>query len=102
VSAYARAAARPNIRWDRLSRVFLLGVLFVILLMYASPLHRWVVQSSTAHEDTTQLHQLQSTNAELKAKLKALKSPQALELKARSFGMVKPSERPFIIEGLPR
>jgi cell division protein FtsB len=102
VSAYARAASRPNIRWDRLSRVFLLAVLFMILCMYASPLHRWITQSGTAKEDTTELHELQATNAQLKAKLKSLQSPQALELKARGYGMVREGERPFVIENLPR
>jgi cell division protein FtsB len=102
VSAYARAAARPNIRWDRLGRVFLLGVLFVILLMYVSPLTRWVTQKSTAKADTAELRQLQATNADLKARLKSLQSPQALELRARSLGMVKQGERAFVIENLPR
>ncbi|HEX6712802.1 MAG TPA: septum formation initiator family protein [Thermoleophilaceae bacterium] len=102
MSAYARAAARPNIRWDRLGRVFLLGVLFVILLMYVSPLTRWVTQKNTAKEDTAQLRQLEATNAELKAKLGSLRSPQALELRARRLGMVKQGERAFVIENLPR
>ena len=102
MNAYARAAARPNIRWDRLGRVFLLAVLFVILLMYVSPLTRWVTQKNTAKEDTAELHQLEATNGELKAKLKSLQSPQALEMRARKLGMVKPNERPFVIEGLPR
>ncbi len=102
MSAYARAAARPNIRWDRLSRVFLLGVLFVILLMYASPLHRWMTQKGTAREDTSELRQLESTNTNLKTRIKALQSPSALELKARSYGMVKAGERPFVVENLPR
>jgi cell division protein FtsB len=102
VSAYARAAARPNIRWDRLGRVFLLGVLFLILLMYVSPLTRWVTQKNTAKEDTAELRQLESTNAELKARLQSLQSPQALELRARKLGMVKQGERAFVIENLPR
>jgi cell division protein FtsB len=102
VNAYARAAARPNIRWDRLGRVFLLGVLFMILLMYVSPLTRWVTQRNTAKEDTAELRQLQTTNAELKAKLKSLRSPQALEMRARKLGMVKEGERSFVIEDLPR
>jgi cell division protein FtsB len=102
VSAYARAAARPNIRWDRLGRVFLLGVLFVILLMYVSPLTRWVTQKSTAKEDTAELHQLEASNADLKSRLRSLQSPQALELRARKLGMVKPSERAFVVENLPR
>jgi cell division protein FtsB len=102
VSAYARAAARPNIRWDRLGRVFLLGVLFVILLMYVSPLTRWVTQKNTANEDTAELRQLETTNSNLKARLKSLQSPQALELRARKLGMVKQGERAFVIENLPR
>jgi cell division protein FtsB len=102
VSAYARAAARPNIRWDRLGRVFLLAVLFVILLMYVSPLTRWVTQKNTAASDTTELRQLEVTNQDLRSKLQQLQSPQALELKARSLGMVKQGERSFVVEGLPR
>jgi cell division protein FtsB len=102
VNAYARAAARPNIRWDRLGRVFLLGVLFAILLMYVSPLTRWVTQKNTAKEDTAELHELEATNGELKAKLKSLKSPQAVELRARKLGMVRQGERAFVIENLPR
>lgn len=102
MSAYARAAARANIRWDRLGRVFLLGVLFVILLMYVSPLTRWVTQKNTAKEDTAALRQLEATNSELKTKLESLRSPQALELRARRLGMVKQGERAFVIENLPR
>src|SRR5213082_2836077 len=102
MNAYARAAARPNIRWDRLGRVFLLAVLFVILLMYVSPLTRWVTQKGTAGQDTAELRQLEATNSDLKTKLRQLQSPQALELKARSLGMVKQGERSFVIENLPR
>src|SRR3954454_19236225 len=102
MNARARVAARPNIRWDRVGRVFLLGVLFVILLMYVSPLTRWVTQKNTAKEDTAELHQLQETNNSLKARLKSLQSPQALELRARRLGMVKQGERAFVIENLPR
>jgi cell division protein FtsB len=102
VSARKRAAARPNIRWDRVGRVFLLGVLFVILLMYVSPLTRWVTQRNTANQDTAELQQLQETNDSLKGRLKLLRSPQALELRARQLGMVKQGERAFVIENLPR
>jgi cell division protein FtsB len=102
MNAYARAAARPNIRWDRVGRVFLLGVLFVILLMYVSPLTRWVTQKNTAREDTAELQQLRATHDALNARLKSLKGAQAIELRARSLGMVKQGERAFVIENLPR
>ena len=101
-AAYARAAARPSIRWDRLGRVFLLGVLFVILLLYVSPLTRWVTQKNTAAEDTAELHQLETANNEMRNRLKALSSSQAIEMRARSLGMVKQGERAFVIENLPR
>jgi cell division protein FtsB len=100
--AAARAAARPQVRWDRVGRVFLLGVLFAILTMYASPLHRWVIQKGTAQADTAALRQLEAHNQDLKAKLRALRQPQALELRARRLGMVKQGERAFVIENLPR
>jgi cell division protein FtsB len=101
MNAYARAASRPNIRWDRLGRVFLLGVLFVILLMYVSPMTRWVTQKNTAGQDAAELRRLEATNESLKSKLEALSQPQALELRARKLGMVKQGERAFVIENLP-
>ena len=82
--------------------MFLLGVLFVILLMYVSPLTRWVTQKNTAKEDTAELRQLEATNNDLKARLKSLQSPQALELRARKLGMVRQNERAFVVENLPR
>ena len=74
----------------------------MILLMYVSPLTRWVTQKNTAKEDTVQLRQLESTNSDLKAKLKSLQSPGAVELRARKLGMVEQNERAFVIENLPR
>jgi cell division protein FtsB len=100
--AIARARKRPGLRWDRIGRVFLLGVLVAILTMYASPLHRWVTQRGTARADTAELKQLEAHNLDLKAKLRALKQPQALELRARRLGMIKQGERAFVIENLPR
>jgi len=103
MSAHARAAARrPAIRWDRVGRVFLLGVLFAILTMYVSPLERWVTQKHTSNEDSAQLKELEAHNLDLRVKLKALQQPQALDLRARRLGMVKQGERAFVIENLPR
>jgi cell division protein FtsB len=101
-AAAARAARRPQIRWDRVGRVFLLGVLFVILTMYASPLQRWFTQKNTARQDTAELRRLEAHNQALKARLATLQQTQALELRARRLGMVKQGERAFVIENLPR
>ena len=100
-AARRRAARRPAIRWDRVGRVFLLGVLVAILTMYVSPLQRWVTQHNTAQEDMAQLRELEAHNRDLKSKLTALRQPQALALRARRLGMVKQGERAFVIENLP-
>jgi cell division protein FtsB len=90
---------RPGIRWDRLVRVFLIGVLVAILCMYASPVSRWITQSRTADADKAELQQLEKRNAGLKARLAELRKPQALELRARELGMVQRGERAFVITG---
>jgi cell division protein FtsB len=97
-----RPRSRSPIRWDRLGRVFLLGVLVAIVFMYVSPLSRWITQSRTASEDRAQLRVLERQNVDLKARVRALQQPQALELRARRLGMVKQGERAFVIENLPR
>ena len=93
---------RPGIRWDRLVRVFLLGVLAAILAMYASPVSRWITQSRTAEADKAELRELEARNTDLKRRLAELKKPQALELRARRLGMVRQGERAFVIENLPK
>lgn len=93
---------RPGIRWDRLVRVLLIGVLVAILAMYASPVSRWITQSRTAEADKAELQQVEKRNADLKARLAELKRPQALELRARGLGMVQRGERAFVIENLPK
>jgi cell division protein FtsB len=101
----SRAAARPRrtaIRWDRLGRLALLGTLVVILLLYVSPAKHWIEQSRMAGEARRQLHELDGQNARLKARVRNLKTPDALEREARRLGMIKRDERPYVIENLPR
>jgi cell division protein FtsB len=101
----AQAAAirrRGAIRWDRVGRVALLGTLFVILLLYLSPAKHWLEQSGTAGRQQEELRDLTQENQALKKRLKALRSPDALEREARSLGMVEVGERAYAIENLPR
>jgi cell division protein FtsB len=48
-----------------------------------------------------EVQQLQRENERLRARRTALKDPRTLEREARRLGLVKPGERPFIVEGLP-
>jgi len=95
-------ARRTNIRWDRVGRLGLLGTLIVILLLYISPAKHWLQQSSTAGEQRRELDELTKDNKHLKARVRALKDPGALEREARAMGMVRLGERAYVIENLPR
>jgi cell division protein FtsB len=96
-----RRTGRSGIRWDRVGRISLLAVLGVILLLYISPLHRYVSQSHTAGRQREELRLLEQDNARLKQGIADLRSPQALERRARELGMVKQGERAYVIENIP-
>ena len=94
-------ARRSGIRWDRLGRVALLITLIVIVLSYLSPARQWIKQSGTAGHQKQELSDLNSENAKLKRRLRALRDPGALEREARRLGMVRVGERSYVIENLP-
>jgi cell division protein FtsB len=86
-----------GIRWDRLGRVALLGLLGVILLMYVSPAKHWWEQSRTAASQAEELRQLEAENAQLAERTRELRDPAVLEMEARKLGMVKVGERAYVI-----
>jgi cell division protein FtsB len=99
----AKNATRASgIRWDRVARAALLGTLGVVLLLYISPLHRWMTQRSLAAQETQQLHQLQRQNKQLRSHIARLHDPAALEAEARKVGMVRRGEREYVVQNLPR
>ena len=92
------AARASSIRWDRVGRIALVGVLGVILLLYASPLLHWVEQSRTAHEQRAELRLLEREHRVLAARARALRSAEAIEREARALGMVRRGERAYVID----
>ena len=97
-----RPAGRSGIRWDRVARAALLGTLGVVLLLYISPLHRWVTQRNLAARQNQELHSLQQQNKALRSDISRLRNPAALEVEARKLGMVRRGEREYVVQGLPR
>lgn len=97
----ARAGHR-GIRWDRVGRFALLAVLGAILLLYISPASHWIAQSRTAADRRTELRELERENTRLRARLRALAHPGAVEREARRLGMVRRGERAYVIENLER
>lgn len=98
-----RSGSRGSgIRWDRVARTALLATLGIVLLLYISPLHRWLTQRSLAAQETQQLHQLQQQNKQLRTHIAKLHDPTALEAEARKLGMVRRGEREYVVRNLPR
>jgi cell division protein FtsB len=97
----ARGNARRSgagIRWERVGRVALIVVLGVIVLLYIPPVTHWFQQSSTAARGHAQVRQLKRERVRLRARLRELTGPGAIERGARRLGMVKPGERPYVVE----
>jgi len=92
-----RASAGTGIRWERVGRVALLGVLGVIVLLYIPPVTHWFQQSGTAARGHAQVRQLKRERALLESRLRALTGPGAVERAARELGMVKLGERPYVV-----
>ncbi|HKP89863.1 MAG TPA: septum formation initiator family protein [Thermoleophilaceae bacterium] len=86
-----------GIRWERVGRVALLGVLVVIVLLYIPPVSHWVQQSRTAARGHEQVRELKRERAQLRARLRELSGPGAVEREARRLGMVEPGERPYVV-----
>jgi cell division protein FtsB len=91
-----------NVRWDRLGRTSLCLVLLGVSLLYLGPLHSWYTTWQDSKARHAHLASLQSENKRLKARRAELRDPKALEREARRLGMVRPGERAYIIDGLPR
>ncbi|HEY7632936.1 MAG TPA: septum formation initiator family protein [Thermoleophilaceae bacterium] len=84
-----------------MARAALLGTLGVVLLLYISPLHRWLTQRNLASQQTQEHQMLQKQNKDLRAHIKLLHDPSALEAEARKLGMVRRGEREYVVQNLP-
>ena len=98
----AAAGGTPRIRWDRVGRVAILIVFIIVAGLYVGPLSSFWAANGEAATRRAQVEQLRKENRELRAAREALRNGGALEAEARRLGMVRPGERPFVVENLPR
>lgn len=94
------AKRSAGIRWDRVGRVALLIVFALIVFLYVGPARTYVSTWREANARRGEVQQLQRENASLRRRRVALRNPATLEREARRLGMVRPGERPYVIEGL--
>ena len=94
-------AGAGRIRWDRMGRVALLVVLFGIVVLYAGPRAPTSSTQREAGQRRARARAPQAEHQRLLARRADLRRPAALEREARRLGMVKPGERPYVVEHLP-
>ena len=92
-----RTASRPPIHWHRVGRLALLVTFAAIVLLYIPPVTHWIEQSHTAARGHDQVRQLERERTRLRARLRDLSGPGAVEREARRLGMVEPGERPYVV-----
>lgn len=90
-----------RIRWERLARWALLGVLVLIVYLYVGPTRTWIATYAEAREKREQVAELRDRNAELRKRHRELQKTATLEREARRLGMVRAGERAYVVKGLP-
>lgn len=96
------ASRTAHIRWDRVGRVALLGVLIALALLYVGPALSYVDTRGRAKAQQAEVARLKAENERLLARRSALRRPGTLEREARKLGYVKAGERAYVVSGLPR
>ncbi|HEY6653283.1 MAG TPA: septum formation initiator family protein [Solirubrobacterales bacterium] len=95
-----RRSGPSRIRWDRLGRIALVLVLFLVLVSYLNPLVNLMQAWQGSKSSESQLAQLKQERVDLTRQLHEVSSPAALEREARRLGMVKPGEHAYIVHGV--
>ena len=100
-----RAVAGPvrtgAIRWDRVGRLMVIVLFLFVGALYVHPLLSIWSTRGEAAQRRADVVRMQAENDRLARRVKALRSPGALEREARRLGMVRPGERAYVIENLP-
>lgn len=89
-----------RIRWDRLGRVGLLVVLAVVAVLYVRQGISLLSTHAQAAQQEAIVQRLARANAGLRQQQRVLNDPATIERDARSLGMVRPGERPYVVTGL--
>jgi type II secretory pathway component PulM len=100
----SRRGGRPasRIQWDRVGRVALTIVLFLVLVSYVGPAINFFDAWRGSKSEQAHLAQLREENAKLRQRAQDLQGADAAEREARKLGMVDASaaEASFVVKGL--
>lgn len=86
-----------RVNWERVGRISLVLIVFVILALYVNPIVNFVDAWRDARSEKQTLVDLKVENQGLQERAAALTEPDASERGARRLGMVAPGERSVVI-----
>jgi cell division protein FtsB len=99
VAPRRRPRGRPasRIHWDKLGRVVLVIVLFVILVSYVNPAVNFFDAWRDSRAQRSEVLELRQEHERLAAKAAALEDSSAAVRAARKLGMIAEGERSYVI-----
>ena len=98
----ARGRPASRIHWDKLGRVVLVIVLFVILFSYVNPAVNFIDAWRDSRAQRSEVVELRKEHERLAARAAALDDSKAAVRAARKLGMVTEGERAYVIRGLSK
>ena len=94
--------AGSYVRWDRVGRFALLFVAVLLIGLYVNPVRTYIATRQEAAAKRSEVAALQREHTALVRRARELRRPGAIEMEARRMGMVRRSERAYVVRGLPR
>lgn len=88
-------------RWDRLGRIAMLGVMLAIVYLYLSAGVRLFSAWGESKRDDAQASVLERQHKALQQQHALLSSPGTIQTQARRLDMIRPGEQAYIVSGLP-
>jgi cell division protein FtsB len=98
----SRGRAKSRVHWDKVGRVALVIVLFLVLASYVGPALNFFDAWRDSRSEHAALAELREINAKLKQRIATLDGSDAAERAARKQGLVVVGEAPYTIRGLGR
>jgi cell division protein FtsB len=83
-------------------RVFAIGVLVLVGLLYYRPLHDYVASRAQRAERVVEVKKLAREQAALERRLREASSAAALAAQERLLNYIRPGEHLFIVKNIPR
>lgn len=81
------------------TRVIVFGLLTALALGYVEPIKGYFAQRAELERHQARLAALIEQRTDVREEIRLINTPRVLERRARELGMIRPTERPFVVRG---